>query len=73
MSETVKKGEEVLDMSHFVCTGDCAGVAQSPGTCQAAECANHQKPLQGCSCGDEKHAAVESDASTTDDSSETSN
>ena len=42
-------------MTHYVCTGKCKGVADKPGTCQAADCPKHGKPLTACNCTDGTH------------------
>jgi len=42
-------------MTHYICKGGCNGVSDSPGTCQAKDCASHGKPLEACSCEDGKH------------------
>lgn len=45
-------------MTHHICTGGCKGVADQPGTCQAADCAKHDQPLQECNCEDDKHGGA---------------
>jgi len=45
-------------MSHFVCTGECNGVSETPGTCQAENCSFYGVPLKECSCDDGQHAQV---------------
>ena len=42
-------------MKHYVCTGGCQGVAESPGTCQDEKCAKHGLLLTECDCEDGKH------------------
>jgi len=40
---------------HFICTGECKGVSDKPGTCQAGDCSKHERELSECSCEDSKH------------------
>lgn len=42
-------------MAHYICTGTCGGVSETPGVCQAALCPLHGKPLVPCDCTDGKH------------------
>ena len=42
-------------MTHYICTGGCHGVSDTPGTCQATECAHHAQPLEECHCEDGHH------------------
>jgi hypothetical protein len=42
-------------MAHYICTGTCNGVSDTPGTCQATDCPKHEEMLQPCDCTDEKH------------------
>jgi hypothetical protein len=42
-------------MNHYICTGGCHGVSETPGTCQAQDCAKHEQPLVECSCTDGQH------------------
>lgn len=37
-------------MKHYYCTGECGGVSDTPGTCQAESCSMHNKPLVACDC-----------------------
>ena len=46
-------------MSHYICTGECDGVSDTPGTCQDGTCGKHQQSLQGCDCSDKKHGREE--------------
>ena len=45
-------------MSHYVCTGSCGGVSDTPGTCQAADCPKHEHPLAESNCTDGQHAEI---------------
>jgi hypothetical protein len=45
-------------MSHYVCTGGCGGVSETPGVCQAESCSLHNQPLKECNCTDGKHEEV---------------
>ena len=42
-------------MTHYICTGTCKGVSDTPGTCQAKDCPKHEEILQPCDCTDGKH------------------
>lgn len=44
-----------MENQHYVCLGDCEGVSDKPGTCQALECITYQQPLTQCNCTDGKH------------------
>lgn len=37
-------------MEHYVCTGECNGAQEHPGTCQDPSCNMHGKPLVACDC-----------------------
>ena len=50
-------------MKHYVCTGECKGVSDTPGVCRAEVCSEKGKPLVECNCTDGMHAEVK-DAST---------
>lgn len=45
-------------MTHYICTGTCGGVSETPGVCQAVLCPLHGKPLVPCDCTDGKHYGV---------------
>ena len=40
---------------HYICLGGCKGVSQTPGVCQAPDCANHNHELVECNCTDGLH------------------
>ncbi len=40
---------------HYVCTGGCRGVSNTPGVCQAETCASHGHDLVECMCKDGMH------------------
>lgn len=40
---------------HYICTAECKGVSDVPGTCQAKECSKHGHPLEPCDCKDGRH------------------
>jgi len=42
-------------MKHYICTGGCEGVSDTPGTCQAIACPKYGQPLTTCDCADGKH------------------
>lgn len=46
-------------MTHYICTGSCAGVSDKPGACQAQTCEKHDHPLEPCECADGKHGKTE--------------
>lgn len=45
-------------MTHYICTGTCGGVSDTPGVCQAEVCPLHGKPLVPCDCTDGKHHGI---------------
>ncbi|OGI69489.1 hypothetical protein A3A09_00070 [Candidatus Nomurabacteria bacterium RIFCSPLOWO2_01_FULL_42_20] len=42
-------------MKHYICTGGCGGVSESPGVCQANVCVKKGHSLIECDCADGKH------------------
>lgn len=42
-------------MPHYICTGGCGGVTDTPGVCQANGCPKHKHPLAECNCEDGEH------------------
>ena len=40
---------------HYICTGECEGVSEKPGTCQAKNCSMYKEPLIVCDCEDPEH------------------
>ena len=40
---------------HYICKGECGGVAEVPGTCQAQTCHGFMQPLTACTCTDGTH------------------
>ena len=42
-------------MEHYICTGGCAGVSETAGTCQAGDCPKYSQQLESCDCTDGKH------------------
>ena len=46
-------------MTHYICTGTCGGVSDTPGVCQANLCPLHGKPLVPCDCTDGKHHGIQ--------------
>lgn len=48
-------------MEHYICTGDCKGIANKPGTCQATDCPKYGEPLEKCDCTDDKHYDKQND------------
>jgi hypothetical protein len=44
-----------MDEKHYICTGGCGGVSETPGVCQAEDCPKHGKPLTECNCTDGTH------------------
>lgn len=49
-------------MSHYICKGECKGVSDKPGTCQAGDCSKHGQQLEACDCTDGQHAEAKGDA-----------
>ena len=47
------------DDKHYICTGGCGGVSETPGVCQAEDCPDHGQPLKDCGCADGKHSELE--------------
>ena len=45
-------------MTHYVCTGECGGVSDTPKSCDDKACSMHDKPLVECHCTDGKHKEV---------------
>jgi hypothetical protein len=45
-------------MPHYVCTGGCGGVSDTPGICHAESCQLLGQPLKKCDCTDGKHEEV---------------
>lgn len=54
-------------MTHYICTGQCNGVADTEGTCQAQTCDKYNEPLTACECENGTHDAT---AEETSESSE---
>lgn len=50
-------------MTHYICTGDCEGVSDKPGVCQAADCIKHGESLMECHCEDGKHENLPDESS----------
>ena len=44
-------------MVHYICLGNCKGVAMESGTCQAIECSKYSAPLIECNCIDGSHSS----------------
>lgn len=42
-------------MTHYVCTGGCAGVTDKEGTCAAPTCSLYKQNLTACDCQDPDH------------------
>lgn len=49
---------------HYICTGSCKGVSETPGVCQAQDCPKHGQELIPCSCVDGKHGHEENEIET---------
>ena len=45
-------------MVHYICTGGCGGVSETPGVCQTEGCSLHGEALKECNCEDGKHEAL---------------
>lgn len=44
-----------MEQRHYMCTGGCNGMSQTPGTCQTESCPKHTQPLTECNCTDGMH------------------
>lgn len=42
-------------MKHYICTGDCRGISENEGKCQAPDCENYGNNLVACDCTDGEH------------------
>ncbi|OGY96968.1 MAG: hypothetical protein A2122_00020 [Candidatus Liptonbacteria bacterium GWB1_49_6] len=42
-------------MEHYICTGGCNAVSETPGTCQDEDCSKRGEPLDLCECEDGEH------------------
>jgi hypothetical protein len=42
-------------MKHYICNGECKGVSEKSGYCNAEECSKYKKPLKECNCNEEEH------------------
>ena len=49
-------------MPHYVCTGECGGVSDTPKNCGDETCSMHGHPLVKCNCTDGQHAEVKTKA-----------
>ena len=47
-------------MPHYICTGGCKGVSDTPGVCQAGDCPKYVHPLEECDCTDGNHGGMAS-------------
>lgn len=52
-------------MTHYVCTGECGGVSDTPKNCGSEACSLHDKPLVPCHCIDGEHTEVKNITSET--------
>lgn len=44
-----------MENKHYICLGECEGVSNNPGVCQASECNRHGQALVECYCTDGDH------------------
>ncbi len=42
-------------MPHYICTGGCKGVSDTPGVCQTEGCSLEGHTLEECNCIDGEH------------------
>jgi hypothetical protein len=49
---------KIKNMKHYICTGECEGVSEKPGVCQAPNCSRHNQPLVECECQKEDHIKI---------------
>ena len=47
-----------MHTKHFICVGECEGVASHPGVCQATDCNRYHEKLIECHCADGDHRIV---------------
>lgn len=40
---------------HYVCSGECKGVSDNPGSCRAKDCSKHEQKLKPCECEEGDH------------------
>ena len=40
---------------HYICTGGCRGISDTPGVCQTEGCPKYGQPLEECGCENGKH------------------
>ena len=45
-------------MVHFVCSGECSGVSETPMACGMKDCSKYNHPLIKCDCADNSHKRV---------------
>ena len=50
-----EKDTPALPIPHYVCTGGCGFVSETPGKCPSIGCYRSRNPLTQCCCEDEKH------------------
>jgi hypothetical protein len=48
-----------MSREHYVCMGECKGMAVEPGVCQAHVCSKKGEPLTPCTCEDGVHAEAQ--------------
>lgn len=42
-------------MPHYICTGGCGGVSDTPGVCKTEGCSKEGESLELCDCTDGEH------------------
>ena len=42
-------------MTHYVCTGGCGGMSETPSTCDTTSCVKYHQPMTVCHCADGAH------------------
>lgn len=40
---------------HYICVGECHGLSDTPGVCQAEDCSEQGQPLHACHCKNGDH------------------
>jgi len=43
---------------HYVCTGGCGFVSETPGKCSSLSCRRYRNPLTLCRCHNGKHGKL---------------
>ncbi len=47
-----------MENNHYICLGECEGVSNNPGVCQASDCNRYNEKLVPCHCADGDHRVL---------------